>query len=37
MLEQVGEVASMKHQLEGAVDFGLVDGLEDTVEILDGA
>ena len=36
LLEEVGKVAAVEHELEGAVDLGLVDGLEDTVEGLDG-
>ena len=32
LLEEVGKVAAVEHELEGAVDLGLVDGLEDTVE-----
>ena len=37
VLEEIGEVAAVKHQMEGAVNLGLVNGLEDAVEILDGA
>ena len=36
VVEQIGKVAAMEHQLEGAIDNGLIDGLEDAVEELDG-
>lgn len=35
MLEEVGEVAAVKHHLERAIDLGLVNRLEDAVEGLD--